>query len=205
MCAPAAASPPSTWSTGAWPTKAMDDRQFDIQVDGTTKEEYLEASREMVLGMLPTGIVLVTIVTVCILLLMETVTVGAIVAPYLVLALALMGGLLYVRSQWKKFPADMSYSYLIDAEGWQLTVGDSYGGANWDETPKMTERSKVLLFYQRNSSASSTLPKRCLTGEQLEAIRGWYQASRADFKAKDKAMFQQERQARKANRPRRRW
>lgn len=183
----------------------MDERQFEIQVDKTTKEEYLQASREMVYDVIPTGVVLVTLVTVCILLLMDEITAVSIVAPYIILVIAILVGLWYVGSQWKKFPQDVQYSYLIDAEGWQLSVGEDYGGSDWDETRKMKERSHVLLFYQRNSNAASSLPKRCLTQEQLEAIRGWYKGSRQAFKAKDKELFQQERQERKANRPRRRW
>ena len=183
----------------------MDERQFDIQVDGTTREEYLQASREMVYDVIPTGLLMVTLITVCILLLVKKVTLWSVLAPYLVLAAAFAVGIWYLGTQWKKFPGDMGYSYLIDAEGWQLSVGESYGGSNWDETRKMKERSHILLFYQRESNAASSLPKRCLTQEQLEAIRGWYRDSRPAYKAKDKALFQAERREKRANRPRRRW
>ena len=182
----------------------MDERQFDIQVDGTTKEEYLEASREMVYDVVPTGILMVTLITVCILLLMKEITLWSVLLPYLIMAIAFVVGILYLGAQWKKFPSEMQYSYLIDAEGWQLSVGESYGGSNWDETRKLKERRHVLLFYQRESNAASSLPKRCLTDEQLEAIRGWYKNSRQDYKAKDKELFQKERQEKKDSRPRRR-
>jgi len=182
----------------------MDERQFDILVDGTTREEYLQASREMVFDVVPTGILMVTLITVCILLLMKEITLWSILLPYLIMAAAFVAGILYLGAQWKKFPKDMRYSYLIDAEGWQLSVGDSYGGSNWNETRKMKERSHILLFYQRESNAASSLPKRCLTGEQLEAIRGWYKDSRQAYIARDKELFQKERQEKKANRSRRR-
>lgn len=178
----------------------MDERQFDIQVEGITKAEYLQASREMILSMVPMGLVMVTLVTVCILLFLSEITWAAVIAPYVVLLVVVALGLLYLELDWKKFPKDMAFSYLIDAEGWQLTVGESYGGADWVETPKLKEKSKVLLFYQRDSTASSSLPKRCLTDEQLEAIRGWYQASRADFKQTEKRWRQEDQQARRARR-----
>lgn len=183
----------------------MDERQFDIQVDGTTREEFREASREMVYDVVPTGLLMVTILTFCILLLMKEITLWAILLPYLIMAVAFVAGIVYMGAQWKKFPSDMQYSYLIDAEGWQLTIGENFGGSNWDETRKMKDRKHVLLFYQRESNAASSLPKRCLSEEQLAAIRGWYRDSRKAYKAKDKELFEKERQAKKANRSRRRW
>ena len=178
----------------------MDDRQFDIQVTGVTREEYLQASGELIRSMIPTGLVLVTAVTMFLLVFTEEITLKAVLAPYVVLLLAIAGGYLYLRLSWKKFPQDVAYSFLIDAEGWQLTVGEDYGGADWDATAKLKEKSGVLLFYMRGSTASSSLPKRCLTEEQLEAIRGWYQASRADYKSKEKERARQDRQEQKAKR-----
>ena len=183
----------------------MDDRQFDIRVEGITREEYRDSSHQMVLDVVPTGLFVVTLITACILLLMEEITLMSVVMPYLILALAFAAGAAYLDAQWKKFPSDVEYSFLIDGEGWQMSVGESYGGSDWDMTRAMKDKRHVLLFYQRESNAASSLPKRCLTAEQLTAIRGWYKASRKAYKAKDKELFQKERQEKRVNRTRRRF
>ena len=184
----------------------MDDRQFDIPVNGITREEYRDSSHQMVLDVVPTGFFMVTVITACILLLMEEVTLMSVLMPYLLLALAFVVGAAYLDAQWKKFPSDVEYSFLIDAEGWQMTVGESYGGSDWNETRKLVEKRHVLLFYQRESNAASSLPKRCLTDEQLTAIRGWYKASRKAYRVRDKELFEAERREKAAKRTgRRRW
>lgn len=178
----------------------MQGGQFHIQVDGLTRREYLQAGSQLIWSILPTGLLMVTLITGCILLLMDTVTVTAVAVPYLVLGLAVLLGLGYLRLDWKKAPKDVSFSFSLDGEGWEMAVGGQRGGAAWSETSRMKERSAVLLFYQRGKSSSSALPRRCLTPEQLEAVRGWYAASREDFKRKDKELWKQERAAAQASR-----
>lgn len=172
----------------------MEERRIEVRVKGLTREEYREASNQMVYDVVPTGILMVTLITFCIVLLMETVTLGAILAPYLILLLAMCAGMAYLNSQWKKFPQETEFSFLIDGEGWQLTVGGQSGGSPWNRTARLKEHRHVFLLYQRGSNASTTLPKRSLSKEEEQAVRAWFKGSREEYKEYDRDQFQKERQ-----------
>ncbi len=156
----------------------MDNRQFNIPVDCLHKEEFIQAGDELVFSYLPTGFVVATAAAGCIVLAARKATMALVLLPFLILAAAIGLGLLYMRYSWRKFPKDVAFSFLIDSEGWQMTVGENYGGATWEQTPRLKDRSLLLLFCQQGRRGASALPKRCLTDDQLRTILSWYQETR---------------------------
>lgn len=172
------------------------DEQFDIQVPGLTVGEFMAAGDQMLLNMLPPLLILVTVVTVVILAFTRITFLG-IVSPYVVVALCIGVYLILLRSQYKKLPENLSFSYLIDSDGWQLTLGEEKANIDWVDTPRLVERRHIFLLYHQENS-SNVLPKRVLTEHQMECIRSWYRDSRDDQKRRERARWMTERQERKA-------
>ena len=167
----------------------MDD-QYDIQIDGLTRREFIQAGSEFIRRIALPLFALVAVVTAVIAMAIGDFSLRSLLPPFLVAIAALVVLRLSVVFSWRKFPADTRFSYLIDREGWQITVGDTSANVDWQDTARMTVRSHVVLLFNEDNR-SNLLPRRCLTPEQLEQMRLWYRQSRSEYKARRKEKEQQ--------------
>lgn len=188
----------------------MDD-QYDIQINGITRQEFIQAGSEFIRRMVLPLFLLVAVVTVVIALAISDFSLRSLLPPFLIAIAALVVLRLSVVFSWKKFPADTQFSYLIDQDGWQITVGDTSANVDWQDTVRMTVRSHVVLLFNEDNR-SNLLPRRCLTPEQLAQLKVWYDQSRSAHKARQKEKDQQFRRdfrmrrlEEKSNRRRSRW
>lgn len=166
------------------------DEQYDIQIEGITKAEYVQAGTEIIRRMIVPLILLVAAATLIIALFIDDFSLRSLLPPFVVALLAPVVMWASVVHSWKKFPAGTSFSYLIDREGWQLTVGESSANIDWQDTVRMTVRSHVVLLFHE-SNRSNILPRRCLTPEQLAQLRAWFDDSRTAHKARQKEQDEQ--------------
>ena len=74
---------------------------------------------------------------------------------------------------YNQFPGNLTMDYTMDAEGWKLLVNGDNGSSAWADMYALVERKHVFLLCHTKTS-SNLLPKRCLTAEQIEQIRTWY-------------------------------
>lgn len=77
---------------------------------------------------------------------------------------------------------DAVFHFRFEPDRWVIIRGrelSTRAEYTWAETAHLWETSKDLLLVPvRKGGKNYTLPKRSLTQEQLEAIRGWYSAGR---------------------------
>ena len=161
------------------------DIQFDIQVNGVTKKEYVQAGSDTVRRMILPLMALVAAFTIIIALAVHNFSLKSLFLPFGVAAAFLLIMYAMVVLSWKNFPADTQFSYLIDEDGWEITVGDDRANIDWSKTTRMTVRSHVVLLFNE-SNRSNMLPRRCLTDEQLAQMKQWFKESRKAFKERQK-------------------
>lgn len=157
------------------------EQQFDIQINGITKKEYLQAGSDTVRRMTLPLLALVTVFTAVIALAVQNFSLQSLLLPFGIALAFLLIMYAMVAASWKNFPADTAFSYLIDEDGWEITVGDSRANIDWNKTTRMTVRSHVVLLFNE-ANRSNLLPRRCLTDAQLAQMQQWFKASRSSFK-----------------------
>ena len=175
------------------------DEQYDIQIKGVTKAEYVQAGSESIRRMVLPLLLMVALATVVIALAIDDFSLRSLLPPFVIALGVLLLLWVSVVMSWKKFPADTEFSYLIDREGWQLTVGEASANIDWQDTVRLTVRSHVVLLFQE-SNRSNILPRRCLTPEQLAQIQTWFDASRDAYKTRQKEKDEQFRRDYRARR-----
>lgn len=161
------------------------DKQYDIQVNGVTKKEYIQAGSDTVRRMVLPLLALVAVFTVVIALAVQNFSLKSLLLPFVVAFVFLLIMYIMVVASWKGFPADTQFSYLIDSDGWEITVGEDRANIDWSQTTRMTVRSHVVLLFNE-SNRSNMLPRRCLTDEQLSQMKQWFKESRKAFKDRQK-------------------
>ena len=161
------------------------DTQFDIQINGVTKKEYIQAGSDTVRRMTLPLLALVAVFTAVITLAVQNFSLKALLLPFGVAIVFLLIMYLMVVTSWKNFPADTQFSYLIDEDGWEITVGENRANIDWSKTTRMTVRSHVVLLFNE-SNRSNMLPRRCLTDDQLAQMQQWFKESRKAFKDRQK-------------------
>lgn len=147
------------------------DEQFDIQVSDVTKKEFTQAGSEMIRGLVGPAFLAVAVVTIVIMMFLGDYSLKAFLPPFVIVGALLLIAWLMVSRGYKDFPKDITFSYLIDVEGWQLTVGEESANIDWRDTAKLVVRSQVVLLYNEDNR-SNILPRRCLTDHQLEQMPG---------------------------------
>ena len=113
----------------------------------------------------------------------------AFLPPFVIVGALLLLAWMMVGRGYKDFPKDITFSYLIDVEGWQLTVGEESANIDWQDTAKLVVRSQVVLLYNEDNR-SNILPRRCLTDHQLEQMRAWFQISRPAYRLRQRERAQ---------------
>lgn len=172
------------------------DEQYEIQVSDITRKEFTQAGGELLLRFGGMALAIVTVVTVLLILIMDEFSVQAMVSPYVVVLGLLCVFWIMMASSYKKFPKDIEYSYLIDSDGWQITVKDISTNVDWQDTVRMVVRRHAILFFQEENR-SNLLPRRCVSDHQLAMMRTWYQASRPAYRARRQAKERQQREERR--------
>ena len=162
------------------------EQQFDIQIDNVTRKEYVQAGSETIRRMILPLLALVTVFTVVIAMAVQNFSLQSLLLPFGVAIAFLLVMYIMVLTSWKNFPSDTQFSYLIDEDGWEITVGESRANIDWDKTTRMTVRSHVVLLFNE-ANRSNMLPRRCLTNEQLAQMQQWFRESRSAFKDRQKA------------------
>lgn len=165
------------------------DEQFDIRVSGVTKREFSQAGAELVRGTAVPLLVAVAVVTLVIMMFMGDYSLKALLPPFAVVLILLAVARLMVGRGYKDFPKDTEYSFLIDVEGWQLTVADTSANVDWQDTAKLVVRRHAVLLYNEDNR-SNLLPRRCVTDHQLAMMRTWFQASRPAYRARQRVKSQ---------------
>ncbi len=161
------------------------DEQYSIQIKGVTKAEYVQAGSELIRRMILPLILMVALATLVISLAIDDFSLRSLLPPFVIALLVPIVLRVCVVTSWKKFPADTEYSYLIDSDGWELTVGEASANIDWQDTVRLVVRSHVVLLFHE-SNRSNILPRRCLTPEQLAQLQAWFNASRDQYKARRK-------------------
>ena len=165
------------------------DEQFDIQVSDVTKREFTQAGGELIRGLAAPAFFAVAVVTIVIMMFLDDYSLKALIPPFVLVGALLLIAWLLVGRGYKEFPKDITFSYLIDVEGWQLTVGEESANIDWQDTAKLVVRRHVVLLYN-DDNRSNILPRRCLTDHQLEQMRTWFQASRPAYRARQRLRAQ---------------
>ncbi len=165
------------------------DEQFDIQVSNVTKKEFTQAGSEMIRGLVGPAFLAVAVVTIVIMMFLGDYSLKAFLPPFVIVGALLLIAWLMVGRGYKDFPKDITFSYLIDVEGWQLTVGEESANIDWQDTTKLVVRSQVVLLYNEDNR-SNMLPRRCLTDHQLEQMREWFQISRPAYRLRQRERAQ---------------
>lgn len=161
------------------------EEQFEISVNGVTRREYLQAGSETLRRMVFPLLALVALFTVVIALAVQNFTLKSLFLPFGVAAAFLLLSYLMVVISWKSFPSDVTFSYLIDSDGWELTVGEDRANIDWNKTVRFTVRRHVVLLFSE-SNRSSLLPRRCLNDAQLVQMKQWFRDSRKAFRERQK-------------------
>lgn len=159
--------------------------QFDIQINGVTRKEYIQAGTDTLRRMILPLLLLVIVFTFVIAMAVQNYSLKSLLLPFAVAFAFLLIMYIMVVASWKNFPADTKYSYLIDEDGWEITVGRDSANIDWDKTSRMTVRSHVVLLFNE-ANRSNLIPRRCLTNEQLAQMQQWFKESRKDFKNRQK-------------------
>ena len=78
----------------------------------------------------------------------------------------------YHRSSCKRLPlAEAEMDYWLSQRGWRMEANGASAVFTWGTTRLVETKDNLLLYTDKKTS--SLLPKRLLTGEQLEQIRTW--------------------------------
>ena len=169
--------------------EALLDEQVDIQVSNVTKKEFTQAGSEMIRGLVGPAFLAVAVVTIVIMMFLGDYSLKAFLPPFVIVGALLLLAWMMVGRGYKDFPKDITFSYLIDVEGWQLTVGEESANIDWQDTTKLVVRSQVVLLYNEDNR-SNMLPRRCLTDHQLEQMREWFQISRPAYRLRQRERAQ---------------
>lgn len=160
--------------------------QFDIQIQSITKKEYVQAGTESIRRMTLPLLALVAVLTIIIAMAIQDFSYRSIVPPFGIALIVVFFLRFTVSRSWKNYPADTAYSFQFDQKGWRITVGEESVPVDWRDTYRMTVRRDVVLLYNE-SNRSNLLPRRCVSDAQLEQMRTWFKASRAEHKLRAKA------------------
>ncbi len=170
----------------------MMENQIQISCQEIKRAEYMQAGMETIRRMLLPLLGMVAILTLIICLVIADFSLRSILPPFLVVGAGIGIYWVLLARNWKDFPAETAFSYTIDQEGWQITLGEDTVSIPWDATARMTKRRDVIFLYNEGDR-SNLLPRRCLTKEQLAQIEAWFRASRTEYRELQKLRDARER------------
>ena len=156
---------------------------FNVDSKGLTRSEFTQSvhrlGRKFFLGVIGTGVA----VWLVMILLMGYNSLY-ILFPGSVVAALLLYYEMKAQANYGKFDyEDAVFHFRFEPDRWVIIRGrelSTRAEYTWAQTEHLWETSKNLLLVPvRKGGKNYTLPKRSLTQEQIEAIRGWYSASRS--------------------------
>lgn len=177
-------------------------KKITLTVDGITRQEYFQACREN--GRRLYSTLAVTMVVICGLIILFTGNArpAAFIGPLVVYVVAVAGYEILTHVSYKDQLSviDPPVEYTFSQGQWTVKNGENTVVVPWQATPKL-HKTKLCLFLYNDDASSSLLPLRLLTPEQVEALEGWFQKSRAGSKEYQKKQNRKARQEFRKNHP----
>ena len=150
---------------------------FSVTVTDISKQEFLSAVRHVCFQRDLVVLILVPVAFFIFIWNLRGFSALTVVLPLLLLIVMAAYFEITRVVSYRKFPADLKMFYCFDDRGWTLQVGEGSASVSWADTSRLRERKHLFLLCQ-GKNVSNLLPKRCLTSEQIDQIRAWYQAAK---------------------------
>lgn len=146
--------------------------EFHVSVRGIEPPEYMQSLRRVALRPYLWMCLIVVLVVAGIAFWTSDTRIQSFVVPAVILIAipVLYEG--YHRSSCKHLPlAEAEMDYWLSQRGWRMEANGASAVFTWGNTKLVETKDDLLLYTDRKTS--SLLPKRLLTGEQLEQVRAW--------------------------------
>ena len=172
----------------------METKEFTIEVNGITRDEYITASHEnfrRLYTMLPICMVLICGVIV---LATKNYSLKSIAWPFVIYFIVIIAAEIIIRRGYHDELSSFGpIIYSFSDTGWSVTAGDEKHCFNWEQTPTIRLKKNALFLYSDEVN-SNLIPTRLLKSDEIETIKTRFASSRDKAKIYQKNLYHQEAQ-----------